>query len=61
MTLSLSRTVLFLLAGTALTACTTVEPVRPNFPTRPNPAPSQPPPSPPPVVRPAEPLPEAVR
>ena len=44
MTLSLSRTVLFLLAGTALTACTTVEPVRPNFPTRPNPAPSQPPP-----------------
>ena len=59
MTLSLSRTVLFLLAGTALTACTTVEPVRPNFPTRPNPAPSQPPPSAPPVVRPAEPLPEA--
>lgn len=59
MTLSLSRTVLFLLAGTALTACTTVEPVRPNFPTRPNPAPSQPPPVTPPVVRPAEPLPEA--
>ena len=59
MTLSLSRTVLFLLAGTALTACTTVEPVRPNFPTRPNPAPSQPPPAPPPVVRPSEPAPEA--
>ena len=59
MTLSLSRTVLFLLAGTALTACTTVEPVRPNFPTRPNPAPSQPPPAPPPAVRPSEPLPEA--
>jgi murein DD-endopeptidase MepM/ murein hydrolase activator NlpD len=52
MTLSLSRTVLFLLAGTALTACTTAEPMRPNFPTRPNPAPSQPPPVSPPVVRP---------
>ncbi|MBA4010902.1 MAG: peptidase M24 [Phenylobacterium sp.] len=59
MTLSLSRTVLFLLAGTALTACTTVEPVRPNFPTRPTPAPSQPPPAPPAVARPTEPLPEA--
>ena len=48
MTLSLSRTVLFLLAGTALTACTTVEPVRPNFPTRPaNGGPAQ---SPPPTV-----------
>ncbi|KQW72021.1 hypothetical protein ASE17_03890 [Phenylobacterium sp. Root77] len=54
MTLSLSRTVLFLLAGTALTACTTAEPMRPNFPTRPNPAPSQPPPASPPVVRPDE-------
>lgn len=61
MTLSLSRTVLFLLAGTALTACTTVEPIRPNFPTRPNPAPSQPPPAPTPApaARPSEPLPEA--
>ena len=51
MTLSISRTVLFLLAGTALTACTTVEPVRPNFPTRPS-GPSQPPPtvSPPPAT-----------
>ncbi len=55
MTLSLTRTALFLLAGTALTACTTVEPVRPNFPTRPNPAPSQPLPVPPPVVRPEAP------
>lgn len=53
MTLSLTRTALFLLAGTALTACTTVEPVRPNFPTRP--APSQPPPVPPPPVRQEEP------
>ena len=60
MTLSLSRTVLFLLAGTALTACTTVEPVRPNFPVRPQPAPSQPPqPLQPPAVSPTEPLPEA--
>lgn len=51
MTLSLSRTVLFLLAGTALTACTTVEPVRPNFPVRPPPGPApstSPPTSPPP-------------
>ncbi len=53
MTLSLTRTALFLLAGTALTACTTVEPVRPNFPTRP--APSQPLPVPPPPVRQDEP------
>lgn len=42
MTLFLPRTVLFLLAGTALTACTTVEPVRPSYPVRPSPSPSQP-------------------
>lgn len=60
MTLSLSRTVLFLLAGTALTACTTVEPVRPNFPTRVDPPPAQPPASPtPPTTGTGEPLPEA--
>lgn len=53
MTLSLTRTALFLLAGTALTACTTVEPVRPNFPTRPGP--SQPLPVSPPPVRQDEP------
>ena len=53
MTLSLTRTALFLLAGTALTACTTVEPVRPNFPTRP--APSQPLPVQPPPIRQEEP------
>lgn len=54
MTLSLTRTALFLLAGTALTACTTVEPLRPNFPTRP--APSQPPPVQPPPIRQEEPV-----
>ena len=44
MTLSISRTVLFLLAGSALTACANVEPMRPNFPTRPS-APDQPSPT----------------
>lgn len=60
MTLSLSRTVLFLLAGTALTACASTEPLRPSYPVRPNPAPSQPPPSQPPptvVIPPVEPPP----
>lgn len=48
MTLSLPRTVLFLLAGTALTACVTVEPVRPSYPVRSTPgqpAPVTPPPA----------------
>ncbi len=49
MTLSLTRTVLFLLAGTALTACTTVEPLRPSYPVRPGPS------QPPPVVQPPPP------
>lgn len=47
MTLSLTRTALFLLAGTALTACTTVEPMRPNFPIQPGAG--QPLPVPPPA------------
>ena len=51
MTLSISRTVLFLLAGTALTACTTVEPVRPSYPIHPGPGATQPPPvAPPPAA-----------
>lgn len=58
MTLSLTRTALFLLAGTALTACTTVEPMRPNFPIQP--AAGQPLPVPPPV-RPSEPPPAQPR
>jgi murein DD-endopeptidase MepM/ murein hydrolase activator NlpD len=54
MTLSISRTVLFLLAGTALTACTTVEPMRPNFPVRPaGPDQAAPTISPPPSAGPA--------
>lgn len=65
MTLSLSRTALILLAGTALTACTTMEPARPNFPARldpPAPAPqSRPVTTPPPVVRDEAPMPEAPR
>lgn len=50
MTLSLSRTVLFLLAGTALTACTTVEPVRPSYPIRPGETPPASAPTVPPSV-----------
>lgn len=51
MTLSLSRTVLFLLAGTALTACSTMEPVRPSYPIQP-PVISPPPPAAPPATAP---------
>ena len=58
MTLSFTRTALFLLAGTALTACTAVEPMRPNFPIQP--AEGQPLPVPPPV-RPNEPQPAQPR